>query len=170
MKDEEKMLIEKENFISNDLCDFFIRFHNINSQYHTTHRNTSILDCEEHSSKENFAFKLLIKKLSMLVENSIKNTLINYSQIVKWPTGEHQDEHIDFDYHTATSVLYLNDEYEGGHTVVGNTIIKPKKGKIILFDGSKTKHRVLPITFGTRYTNATWYVNKTEDDIINDNR
>jgi len=126
------MLIEKENFISNDLCDFFIRYHNINSQYHTKHRNTSILDCEEHSLKENFAFKLLIKKLSMLVENSIKNTLINYSQIVKWPTGEHQDEHIDFDYHTATSVLYLNDEYEGGHTVVGDTVIKPKKGKIIL--------------------------------------
>ena len=160
------MLIEKENFISNDLCDFFIRYHNINSQHHTKHRNTSILDCEEHSLKENFAFKLLIKKLSMLVENSIKNTLINYSQIVKWPTGEHQDEHIDFDYHTATSVLYLNDEYEGGHTVVGDKVIKPKKGKIILFDGSKTKHEVLPITFGTRYTNATWYVTKTEKEII----
>ena len=41
-----------------------------------------------------------------------------------------------------------------------------KKGKIILFDGSKTKHEVLPITFGTRYTNATWYVTKTEKEII----
>ena len=49
---------------------------------------------------------------------------------------------------------------------MGDTVIKPKKGKIILFDGSKTKHEVLPITFGTRYTNATWYVTKTEKEII----
>ena len=66
------MLIEKENFISNDLCDFFIRYHNINSQHHTKHRNTSILDCEEHSLKENFAFNLLIKKIKFFCRGKCK--------------------------------------------------------------------------------------------------
>lgn len=159
------MLIEKENFISNEFCNYLIKYHNINP-HDSTHRNTSIIECETQSAKGNFAFKFLLKKLNFFVENIMKDTFINYSQIVKWPTGEYQGEHIDFHYHTATSVLYLNDEYEGGHTVVDDKIIEPKKGKIILFEGNKTRHKVLPITFGTRYTNTTWYVTKTEKEII----
>ena len=162
------MLIEKENFISNDLCDFFIKYHNTNS-HDDTHRGTSIISCEHRSSplvEGNFAFKFLLNKLNFFVENYMKNTFVNYSHIIKWPKGESQGDHIDFDLHTLTSVLYLNDTYEGGNTVVGDKIIKPKKGKIILFDGNKTRHKVLPITFGTRYTNATWYITKTEEEII----
>tara|TARA_R100001163_G_C4969836_1_gene130190 strand:- start:141 stop:641 length:501 start_codon:yes stop_codon:yes gene_type:complete len=160
-----KVLVEKENFISNDLCDFFINYHNINP-HEFKHRNTSIISCENESYAGNLAFKFLLKKLNFFVENFAKNTFVNYSQIVKWPPGESQDTHIDFDYHTYTSILYLNDQYEGGFTVVADKIIKPKKGKIVLFDGNKTEHRVLPITFGTRYTNATWYVTKTEQEVL----
>ena len=50
--------------------------------------------------------------------------------------------------------------------MVGNKFIKPEKGKIVLFDGNKIDHRVLPISSGTRYTNATWYITKTEQEVI----
>ena len=65
---------------------------------------------------------------------------------------------MDFDYHSHTSILYLNDDYKGGETVVGDKVIKPKKGKIILFEGNKIKHQVLQIRSGIRYTNPTWYM------------
>lgn len=160
-----RVLVEKENFISDDLCDFFIEYHNINP-HDLEHRNTTIISCEMQSYNGNWAFKFLLKKLNFFVESEAKNTFVNYSQIVKWPAGESQGRHKDFDHHTYTSILYLNDQYEGGHTVVGDKIIKPTKGKIVLFDGNNTEHRVLPITSGTRYTNATWYVTKTEQEVI----
>jgi len=159
------MLVEQSNFISNDLCDYFIKHHN-NNPHDFKHRNTSIISCEMQSYQGNWTFKFLLKKLNFFVDSKVKNTFVNYSQIVRWPKGEYQEEHKDFDYHTFTSILYLNDEYEGGHTVVGNKFIKPEKGKIVLFDGNKTDHRVLPISSGTRYTNATWYITKTEQEII----
>jgi len=164
------MLIEKENFISNELCDFFVKYHNTNP-YTFKHRNTEtgyiyIIDCDTQSAKGDFAFKFLINKLNFFVDEILKNSFVDYAQIVKWPEGEWQEEHFDFQHQSLTSVLNLNDDYEGGETVVDDKIIKPKKGKIILFNGTQTKHKVLPIRSGTRYTNATWYVNKTEEDII----
>ena len=161
-----EVLIEKENFLNNNLCDYFIEYHN-NNPCDCKHRNTSILYCENQSSKGDIVFKFLLKKLNFFAEENKKNTFVNYSQIVEWPTGEDQGEHIDFDYHTYTSVLYLNDNYEGGQTVVGDKIIQPKKGKIIFFNGNTIKHKVLPIKSGTRYTNPTWYITKTEENILN---
>ena len=121
------MLVEKEKFLNNNLCDFFIKYHNDNTHLHDPkHGNTSIVCCE------------------------------------------YQDEHIDFDHHTFTSILYLNDDFEGGQTVVGDKIIKPEKGKIIFFNGNQIKHKVLPIESGTRYTNPTWYITQKEEEILNE--
>ena len=103
-------------------------------------------------------FKVLLSKLTFLIKKYFIDTCINYSQIVEWPKNEFQHPHLDFNDHSHTSVLYLNDDYEGGETVVGDKIIIPKKGKIILFEGNKIKHQVLKIKSGTRYTNSTWYI------------
>ncbi len=160
------MLLEKEKFLSNDLCDYFITYHT-NMGYDFKHRNTTVMSCENQSLNGNIVFKILLKKLNFFAEENAKNTFINYSQIVKWPTGEDQGEHIDFDHHTYTSILYLNDDYEGGQTVVGDKIIEPKKGKIIFFNGNQVRHKVLPITSGIRYTNPTWYITQTEEGVLN---
>ncbi len=50
-----------------------------------------------------------------------------------YTTKEKQGEHLDFDHHTHTSILYLNDDYKGGETVINNMTMKPKKGAIIIF-------------------------------------
>tara|TARA_R100001086_G_C11752623_1_gene235823 strand:- start:98 stop:595 length:498 start_codon:yes stop_codon:yes gene_type:complete len=163
------MLVEKEKFLNNNLCDFFIKYHNDNTHLHDPkHGNTSIVCCEKQSLNGNIVFKILLRKLNFFVNKYVKNTFLNYSQIVKWPTGEYQDEHIDFDHHTFTSILYLNDNFEGGQTVVGDKIIKPEKGKIIFFNGNQIKHKVLPIESGTRYTNPTWYITQKEEEILNE--
>jgi hypothetical protein len=164
------MIIEKENFISNELCDFFVKYHNTHS-YDAKHRNSEAgyiftINCDEKAAEGNPAFKLLLNRLTFFADKILKNTFVDYSQIVKWPEGEWQDEHLDFQDKFLSSVLNLNDNYEGGETVIEGKIIKPKKGKIVLFNGTQQKHKVLPITSGTRYTNTTWYINRTEEEVI----
>ena len=160
------MLIEKDNFINDEFCDYLINYHkaNFNKKYRNKdkwamkHRNTQILTCEAEAIEGNSYFKILLSSLNFLVQTHFKNTFINYSQIVRWPNKQKQNEHLDFDYHSHTSILYLNDDYKGGETVVGDKVIKPKKGKIFLFEGNKIKHQVLQIRSGIRYTNPTWYM------------
>ena len=55
-------------------------------------------------------------------------------------------------------ILYLNDDYEGGHTVIENeTTIVPKKGRILVFSNGKLLHKVTTIKQGTRYVLAGWF-------------
>ena len=162
------MLIEIDNFIDNNLCDYFVTHHKENfeqlnlqknSDITLQHRDTKIISCEGQAYRAgNLHYKVLLSKLNYLIKSYFKDSLINYSQIVEWPEKSSQDEHIDTYYHPFTSIIYLNDNYSGGETVVGGKILKPKKGKIVLFDGNKVKHQVLEISSGIRYTNATWYI------------
>ena len=64
-----------------------------------------------------------------------------------------------------TSVTYLNDSFSGGHTVVRpqgettdkfDTVIVPRKGRTVFFDGLHFEHRVTT-TDGDRYTMPIWY-------------
>ena len=55
------------------------------------------------------------------------------------------------------SLLYLNDNFEGGETIVNKVKIKPKKGLMILFSGNNIKHGVNTIKKGERYTIPCWY-------------
>ena len=149
---------EVDNFLDDDLCDFFIAYIK-NSKNKIKHRNTSVIECDKIAVQDNgVEFKILLSKLTFFVKKYFIDACINYSQITEWPTNEFQNSHIDFDHHSHTSVLYLNDDYEGGDTVVGDKVIVPKKGKIILFEGNKIEHKVLKIKSGTRYTNSTWYI------------
>jgi hypothetical protein len=163
-----EVLIEIENFIEDNFCDYFVEHHKKNFKkldskknpdITTQHGITKILFCEEQAYRvKDIHYKVLLSKLNYLIKSYCKDSLINYSQIVEWPKKSFQEEHIDFDYHTFTSIIYLNDSYSGGETIVGDKILKPKKGKIILFNGNKIKHQVLEISSGIRYTNATWYI------------
>jgi len=153
-----------EDFLTEQEADLFKNFHIDNFNKLTdvqkkTHRSTEIIKCERMISDYNeVAFKFLHTKLTNLIQYHSKNSIVNYTEIVKWPKGERQPSHKDFDFHTYTSIIYLNDDFVGGETKVENQIIKPKKGKLILFDGSKLNHEVLEIKEGVRYTNATWYI------------
>ena len=71
------------------------------------------------------------------------------------PKEEHYTPHRDY-----SSVLYLNDDFDGGETYFRNSSyqIKPKTGKLVFFSsGSEHVHGVKKITRGKRYTLATWF-------------
>lgn len=83
-------------------------------------------------------------------------------QALKYRSGEFYKAHYDggTDSGRAISALvYLNDNYEGGHLEFPNfkIKIKPEKGMLILFPSNYAyKHIAHPITHGTKYSLVTW--------------
>tara|TARA_R100000742_G_C4239200_1_gene59212 strand:- start:73 stop:561 length:489 start_codon:yes stop_codon:yes gene_type:complete len=154
-----KEVEERENFISEKDADTFRNvmdnYFNLEDKRCFHHRTTQVIDCMYiHDIPEVDELGLKLKKLAK--ERNEKYT-INYFQIVKWPEHSNQGEHIDFDYHPYSTILYLNDDFDGGETVVGDEIIYPKKCKLIGFEGNRITHKVNHITKGTRYTIPCWY-------------
>ena len=155
----DKDIKEIDNFISEKDSNRFIyvmdNFFNLKDKRCFLHRHTQVTDCMYiHDIPEVDELGLKLKKLGK--EQNEKYTL-NYFQLIKWPEHSNQGEHVDFDYHPYSTILYLNDDFEGGETVVGGKTISPKKCKLIGFEGNKITHKVNYITKGTRYTIPCWY-------------
>lgn len=148
MMDTPELLVF-DGFITEATCDSLISLHKA-SDTHRTHRNTVILDLEEH---------LLLPRLAETAQKYWGDSVVrNYSEVVFWPTGEFQGMHLDFDYHVLTSILYLNDAFTGGRTMFNDgSFIAPKKGRIVFFTGDKLVHGVEPVFSGERWTCPTWY-------------
>ena len=156
-------IFKKENFISEKECDSLINFHknnfNLNNKFSKKHYDTEVLLIYDMQNTS------LFKKINNLLNNFIKTHnekyKINYFELVKWFTGSDQKQHVDLDYHPYTSIIYLNNNYIGGETVVENKVIKPKKGKLISFKGNKIFHKVNKVTKGIRYTLPCWYAHES---------
>jgi len=164
-------LVLKENFLNKEQCEWLINFHShYFSQYGVDfegRRLINIISAIDSLGKnerldESDPLKILTYKIETEIRNIAPQTFINYHQIVHWPAGVWQPSHKDFNYHTWTSIIYLNDGFEGGETVVGSERITPKQGTMITFSGSQTEHQVLPVVSGNRYTIAVWYKTYTD--------
>ena len=110
--------------------------------------------------------KLYIKKYQKLLNKinkvsiSLNKSIVDWFQIVKWPAF-HPGKKLHFDKVNSStilsSILYLNSDFEGGHTYfTDGTSIAPKAGRIVFFDGKYHYHGVSPI-YNNRYTIAAWY-------------
>lgn len=62
-----------------------------------------------------------------------------------------------------TSIIYLNDDYEGGELYFpqhDNFTLKPKAGSMLIFSGTiDNMHGINEVTNGTRYTHVTFWSN-----------
>jgi hypothetical protein len=88
------------------------------------------------------------------------NSKIDWFEIVKWPVNSKQDLHFDTGSNetTLSSIIYLNQNFEGGQTYYeDNTSIQPILGRGLFFDGNFYKHGVKEVKQNTRYVVATWY-------------
>jgi|LakMenEpi03Aug12_release.lakeMendotaPanAssembly.Ray.scaffolds.fasta_scaffold863908_2 hypothetical protein len=153
-------VVIEENFLTNEESDYCINYHKKNFNVNDKnlcflHRQTEVLSCI--GLLNNGIIKNIYFKLNKFIKKIHNKCSINYFQIVKWPEKECQEQHLDFDHHPFTSILYLNDNFEGGQTIVGNTVFPPVKNRIICFRGNKILHKVNLITNGTRYTLPSWY-------------
>lgn len=156
------------DFIGNDICQTLINLH---SKYYqligkpADEHGRECLDLFDLCSyikldsryDDSNDVKDLLGRLFMFASRLDEKAYVNYSQIVKWPTNSYQQSHLDFEYHDWASILYLNENFSGGSTVVANQTHLPEPGKIIMFQGNSIEHGVNLIEQGERYTVATWY-------------
>lgn len=163
------MIHKHQNFISPNLCERLIILHN---EYYPTlglpaisNSGLNYLDLftccnalqDETSSNSSDPLKYMISHINNFTRSFSPSTYINYCQLVAYPTGSKYTAHVDRDFSSWTSILYLNDNFVGGETVVDGEVIKPEAGKIISFNGNVLEHEVLEVQTGTRYILATWH-------------
>jgi len=70
----------------------------------------------------------------------------------------------------VSSILYLNSDFDGGEIVFeqhGPTIIKPRRGLLLLFPSDQHHiHEVRPVTGGYRYTAAIWLKREVNESAL----
>jgi len=146
-----------DNFLDKEETKFLINYYNSNESKTFVFGNTYPLDLPIKNINQDFNF--LIKKLNTNAKK-INNSEIDWFQIVRWGISTGQPLHFDTasNQTTLSSILYLNDDFQGGETYYKDgSLFSPVTGRILYFDGNYYKHGVKPITKGTRYTVATWY-------------
>ena len=154
-------IIETENFLSNNECNKLIQIHKQLFTFHGKFYNeTEVLNVMPmlcNDGEDDIFIKYIHGKITDYIKTVGRNNFINFFEVVKWKKGLLMPKHFDEIYDSWTSVIYLNDDYEGGETFVDNRIIIPLKGKIVTFTGSTLSHGVNKILKGDRYTTPVWY-------------
>ena len=90
------------------------------------------------------------------------NLSLNYDQLVVWAPGAGKDLHkdgIDETNNEWVSVCYLNDDFNGGETVIEDQMIKPQRGGLAVFNSNNYYHGVRPAD-GWRFTYIAWWKKK----------
>ena len=149
----------KDNFITKEHCKKLIDVYEKNKKQAKKFRDVFPLNIEKEQLDLNFINDV------HNISKTINNSIIDWIQIVFWPTNSFQDLHYDnaSNETTLSSICYLNDNYEGGQTYFEEgTIFKPITGRIVFFDGKHYLHGVKKIISGNRYVIATWYKNETK--------
>ena len=129
------------------------------------------LSFENNSTFErNFSLDLKAKeiqektflKVKKLIETRCNLELqLESAELQTWPMNTDGPAHIHDGYRSLTdfnSLLYLNDDFDGGEFYTEDGIIvRPKPGRLTFFDGSKVKHGVNEIYNGNRFTMIFWW-------------
>lgn len=84
-----------------------------------------------------------------------------FTHIAKFTAGYGMHEHFDASKpNDIATLIYLNDNYEGGQIYFPELgiEIKPEPGDLVMFpDNPNFIHGVKPITSGTRFTTPRWF-------------
>ena len=101
----------------------------------------------------------LTKQIKSHVDHDKRFGILQNVEIVKYPAGAAKGYHYDVTRQTTTgaSITYLNDDYLGGHTIIGGVDVQPMTGRTVYFDGCEWRHAVSNILKGDRYTISAWY-------------
>tara|TARA_B100000686_G_scaffold165605_1_gene173224 strand:- start:1778 stop:2275 length:498 start_codon:yes stop_codon:yes gene_type:complete len=157
--------IIKENFLTMDECDFIASYYKEHSEKYVLSSDSTyirFLDIPFY----HFRMRSLIKKFIRNIEKDFSFLMFNYGQIVHWSVGSYLNLHKDVDIPSSnsvgsgvvdwTGVCYLNDNFDGGQTVIGDDKIEAKKGRLLLFNSKKILHGVNKVC-GNRYTIIAWF-------------
>lgn len=145
------MILILEDFISDREVEDLINHYKNNKSNASPWYGTSTVTLDEKFSD-----------LGLRINNFVKNfnAKIDWGKIVSWPKDSYQPLHFDdaSKQTTLSSIIYLNEGYQGGQTFFEDgTVVSPKIKRALFFDGTKYKHGVNQIQEGERFTLAIWY-------------
>lgn len=101
-----------------------------------------------------------VLKIKNSVSQVFKDIECDWGQVVKWHPSNYHPLHLDEAKKRTvlTSITYLNEDFIGGETYFEDgTLIKPVKGRTLIFDGTQYVHGVVEILSGIRWTLPIWY-------------
>jgi len=160
-----KLIYIEENFISPHECQELIELSKSNpnempyggeSRGGDTYLTT--LDGIYFESQKNNA----VDKVTNVCKTFDPRVVIDYAGVVRWPSGTFMRPHIDphrpnQEPDLFAAVLYLNDDFDGGHTCFNECEIKPETGKLLIFSNSIYEHSVSKVVNGERFALSIWY-------------
>mgnify|MGYP003134237530 FL=1 len=141
-----RTFVRIDNFLSKEECNKLIEKFKQSKDSVLKYRNTFTLKIKPENILEriNNQFKF---------HNFLKP---DNCEIVMWPVDSYMKIHID-NGDKFSFFLYLNDDFEGGETVVEDITVKPKQGRIIVFSNGVMYHEVKQIKKNNRFMLAGWY-------------
>ena len=163
-----------DNLIMHYNKDTFMRWKTSTFSTATKNLGTSKVDMKEFwIGPQMFGYKTIQQGFETAVNdyisihNKIKIQEYTHFRINCYETGGFMKEHIDNIHHShgqktgyphLTSLIFLNDDYEGGDLILydGGTM-KQNKGSMVFFP-SYLHHKVSPVTKGTRYSLVMWFL------------
>jgi len=157
---------EEKNFISENDCVYLINLYNKNldKTFNYEFNNTKPLSLKDINDDVVQNIKLKIQKKYFDIYDANKIIQI---EIVKWPVSSKMSMHSDHNTDKFAFVIYLNDDYKGGETVIEDLkIIKPEIGKLLTFNGVKYRHCVNEIKLKDRYTLIGWCVKNEKENVL----
>ena len=111
------------------------------------------------------SFEIAIKKYSETFPLFSVQHITDF-RINRYSEGGYMSKHCDNIHHShgqkygfpqASSLLFLNDNYEGGEFVIADEVYNTKKGSVIIFPSNfMFPHEVKSITKGTRWSVVSW--------------
>ncbi len=145
-----------DNFLTNTECDFLIDYFK-KSSHKKEWRGTYLIPLNYQPF--NLRLSYICFKYTYRIKKKFKLKK-NYDNIVFWPTSSFKKMHRDGAVkknNEWTSVCYLNDNFEGGETLIEDKKIKPKKGRLVVFPSKKLYHGVSVVRKFSRYTYISWW-------------
>jgi hypothetical protein len=179
---KENMIYRYDNIVNNIMCDSILNYYteaydnelNDVSKLPWFEGNTIYWGNLQKTKIEN-EINFCRKNISKLVNDSY-NALAypHLTTLVMWKEGKsmaiHKDNGYENDKHilhmrTYTAVMYINDDFEGGETIIkkenSNEMeyeCKPQKGSVLIFKSDDScLHGVNKITKGNRLTLSMWF-------------
>lgn len=156
-------MVRTKNFLSGSECERLIDYFwlNRNSVYtNKLNPNNCILDLGEDRPMDNPLIRTVWDRLNS--HCLLGGVEVHWAQMYEWDIDSKMNGHFDFaSKHTVyTSIIYLNDDFEGGQTFFeGKEDSVPETGAAIFYDGCKIMHGVKPVKKNKRYTLTAWYRN-----------
>ena len=141
------LILLYDNFLLKEDCDKYINVFKKEKDKIKQYRDTFTLKIKDVALLNKLKSEFNIDKL--LTPDNL--------EIVMWPKNSFMDLHYD-NKDTLAFIIYLNEDYIGGETIIDKKTIEPKTGRVVIFSNGRLEHSVNKIQEGTRYTLIGWYV------------